>query len=77
MDTLIPDKIEFEAANSLVSWKNQFAQMVKTKAAETASADGVKTVTWQHYHEAAAQAIIEMSEVIKSEQNPNERREAA
>ncbi len=77
MDSVVPDKVEFAAANSLVAWKHRFASLVKDKAVSHAVSEGTNVVTWNHYHEAASEAIIELSELIKSEQNPNERREAA
>ena len=70
-------RIELSAAQALVSWKNQFANLVKTGANEIATANGSEEISWQHYQQAAEQAIIELGNLIKTETNPNERRNAA
>ena len=70
-------RVELAAAQALVTWKKQFASLVRAGASELAVADNSEEITFKHYQQAAEQAIQELGYLIKSESNPNERRHAA
>jgi hypothetical protein len=72
-----PTRIELSAAQALVHWKNEFANLVKSSASKIATANGSDEVTLENYQQAAEQAIADLGNLIKSETNSNERRIAA
>jgi type II secretory pathway component PulL len=77
MNTQAPTRVELSAAQALVDWKNQFANLVRSGAGEAAALEGSPEITLLHYHRAAEQAIEELGQQLKAKATINERRKAA